>query len=170
MVVKKLGLYDNPMVMIVLGATSMSNIIITRTFFQTNIPDELREAAELDGCSNTRFFFQIVLPLSGAIVAVMTLFFAVAHWNSYFVAMIYLRNDAYQPLQVVMREIFMRSQFTAQMLQQGGDAAGNLQEMLRTSEQIKYALIVVASLPVMALYPFVQKYFVKGVTMGSVKG
>lgn len=84
--------------------------------------------------------------------------------------MIYLRNDAYQPLQVVMREIFMRSQFTAQMLQQGGDAAGNLQEMLRTSEQIKYALIVVASLPVMALYPFVQKYFVKGVTMGSVKG
>ena len=156
--------------MVVLGATSMSNIIITRTFFQTNIPTDLWEAAELDGCSNTRFFFRIVLPLSGSIIAVMTLFFAVTHWNSYFVAMIYLRNDEWQPLQIVMREILMQSQFTAEMLQQGGDTAGNLQQMLRTSEQIKYALIVVASLPVMALYPFVQKHFVKGVTMGSVKG
>ena len=170
MVVKKLGLYNNPLVMVVLGATSMSNIIITRTFFQTNIPTDLWEAAELDGCSNTRFFFRIVLPLSGSIIAVMTLFFAVTHWNSYFVAMIYLRNDEWQPLQIVMREILMQSQFTAEMLQQGGDTAGNLQQMLRTSEQIKYALIVVASLPVMALYPFVQKHFVKGVTMGSVKG
>lgn len=170
MVVKKLGLYNNPLVMVVLGATSMTNIIITRTFFETNIPGELREAADIDGCSNTKFFFKVVLPLSTSIIAVMTLFFAVIHWNGYFTALIYLRDDAYQPLQIVMREILMKSQFTAEMLQQGGDTAGLLQEELRTAEQIKYALIVVASIPVMALYPFVQKHFVKGVTVGAVKG
>ena len=91
--VKSLGLYNNPLVMVILGATSMTNIIISRTFFQTNIPDELREAAEIDGCSNTRFFFSIVLPLSTAIIAVMALFFAVTHWNGYFTAMIYIRDN-----------------------------------------------------------------------------
>lgn len=90
--VKSLGLYNNPWVMVILGATSMTNIIISRTFFETNIPNELREAAEIDGCSNTRFFFSIVLPLSTAIIAVMALFFAVTHWNGYFTAMIYVRD------------------------------------------------------------------------------
>ena len=170
MVVKKLGLYNNPWVMVVLGATSMTNIIVTRTFFETNLPDELREAAEIDGCSNTRFFFRIALPLSVSIIAVMTLFFAVVHWNGYFNALIYLRNDEWQPLQVIMRDILMRSQFNAEMLQQGGDTAGMLLQELRTAEQIKYALIVVASVPVMVIYPLVQKHFVKGVTVGSVKG
>ncbi len=170
MVVKRLGLYNNPWVMVVLGATSMTNIIITRTFFETNLPDELREAAEIDGCSNTRFFFRIALPLSGSIIAVMTLFFAVVHWNGYFNALIYLRDDEWQPLQVIMRDILMRSQFNAEMLQQGGDTAGMLLQELRTAEQIKYALIVVASVPVMVIYPLVQKHFVKGVTVGSVKG
>jgi len=156
--------------MVILGATSMTNIIISRSFFETNIPNELREAAEIDGCTNTRFFFRIVLPLSTAIIAVMTLFFAVTHWNGYFNALIYLRDEQWKPLQIVMRDILMRSQFTAQMLQQGGDTAGQLQEELRVAEQIKYALIVVASLPVMAIYPLVQKHFVKGVTVGAVKG
>ena len=170
MTVKNLGLYNNPWVMVILGATSMTNIIISRSFFETNIPNELREAAEIDGCTNTRFFFRIVLPLSTAIIAVMTLFFAVTHWNGYFNALIYLRDEQWKPLQIVMRDILMRSQFTAQMLQQGGDTAGQLQEELRVAEQIKYALIVVASLPVMAIYPLVQKHFVKGVTVGAVKG
>lgn len=170
MTVKNLGLYNNPWVMVILGATSMTNIIISRSFFETNIPNELREAAEIDGCTNTRFFFRIVLPLSTAIIAVMTLFFAVTHWNGYFNALIYLRDEQWNPLQIVMRDILMRSQFTAQMLQQGGDTAGQLQEELRVAEQIKYALIVVASLPVMAIYPLVQKHFVKGVTVGAVKG
>ena len=92
------------------------------------------------------------------------------HWNGYFNALIYLRDEQWKPLQIVMRDILMRSQFTAQMLQQGGDTAGQLQEELRVAEQIKYALIVVASLPVMAIYPLVQKHFVKGVTVGAVKG
>ena len=170
MTVKNLGLYNNPWVMVILGATSMTNIIISRSFFETNIPNELREAAEIDGCTKTRFFFRIVLPLSTAIIAVMTLFFAVTHWNGYFNALIDLRDEQWKPLQIVMRDILMRSQFTAQMLQQGGDTAGQLQEELRVAEQIKYALIVVASLPVMAIYPLVQKHFVKGVTVGAVKG
>ncbi len=168
--VKNLGLYNNPLVMVVLGATSMTNIIISRTFFQTNIPDELREAAEIDGCSNSRFFFRIVLPLSTAIIAVMALFFAVTHWNGYFTAMIYIRDEAWKPLQIIMRDILMESEFNAEMLQQGGDTAGMLQQELRTAEQIKYALIVVSSIPVMMIYPFVQKHFVKGVTVGAVKG
>ena len=168
--VKSLGLYNNPLVMVILGATSMTNIIISRTFFQTNIPNELREAAEIDGCSNTRFFFRIVLPLSTAIIAVMALFFAVNHWNGYFTAMIYIRDEEWKPLQIIMRDILMESEFNAQMLQQGGDTAGMLQQELRTAEQIKYALIVVSSIPVMMIYPFVQKHFVKGVTVGAVKG
>ena len=168
--VKSLGLYNNPLVMVILGATSMTNIIISRTFFQTNIPDELREAAEIDGCSNTRFFFSIVLPLSTAIIAVMALFFAVTHWNGYFTAMIYIREEEWKPLQIIMRDILMESEFNAQMLQQGGDTAGMLQQELRTAEQIKYALIVVSSIPGMMIYPFVQKHFVKGVTVGAVKG
>ena len=168
--VKSLGLYTNPWVMVILGATSMTNIIISRTFFETNIPNELREAAEIDGCSNTRFFFSIVLPRSTAIIAVMALFFAVTHWNGYFTAMIYVRDKDWQPLQIVMREILMRSEFNAQMLQQGGDTGVLAAQEQRIAEQIKYALIVVASVPVMCIYPFVQKHFVKGVTVGAVKG
>ena len=168
--VKSLGLYNNPWVMVILGATSMTNIIISRSFFETNIPNELREAAEIDGCSNTRFFFSIVLPLSTAIIAVMALFFAVTHWNGYFTAMIYVRDKDWQPLQIVMREILMRSEFNAQMLQQGGDTGVLAAQEQRIAEQIKYALIVVASVPVMCIYPFVQKHFVKGVTVGAVKG
>lgn len=168
--VKSLGLYNNPWVMVILGATSMTNIIITRTFFQTNIPDELQEAARIDGCGNFRMFCQIVLPISTAIIAVMALFFAVTHWNGYFTAMIYIRDEEWKPLQIIMREILLQSQFNAEMLQQGGDTAGMVQEELRAAEQIRYALIVVASVPVMLLYPFIQKYFVKGVTVGAVKG
>ena len=111
-----------------------------------------------------------MLPISSAIVAVMALFFAVTHWNGYFTAMIYIRNEEWKPLQIVMREVLLQSQFNAEMLQQGGDTLGMLQEELRAAEQIRYALIVVASIPVMLLYPFIQKYFVKGVTVGAVKG
>ncbi len=168
--VKNMGLYNNPLVMVILGATSMTNIIIARTFFQTNIPDELHEAAQIDGCGNLRLFCQIVLPISTAIIAVMALFFAVNHWNGYFTALIYIRDERWKPLQIVMREVLLRSQFNAELLQQGGDTAGMLQEELRAAEQIRYALIVVASVPVMILYPFIQKYFVKGVTLGAIKG
>lgn len=168
--VKAVGLYDNPLVMIILGATSMTNLIISRSFFENSIPQELQEAGQIDGCSNTRLFLQIVLPLSKSIIAVMTLFFAITHWNGYFTAMIYLSKQEHQPLQIVLREVLMKSQFNANMLQQGGDTAGDIMQVVRASEQIKYALVVVASVPVLLLYPFIQRHFVKGVTVGAVKG
>lgn len=167
-----LHLYNNPLLMFILGATSTTNIIICRTFFQTNIPGELRDAAEIDGCSNTRYFFKIVLPLSGALIAVMALLFGVAHWNSYFTAMIYIRDDAWKPLQLIMREILIQSQMDVELLLAGGGAADaeSLLATLHQADLIKYSLIVVASAPVLIAYPFVQKHFVKGITIGALKG
>ncbi|MFQ8833347.1 MAG: carbohydrate ABC transporter permease [Ruthenibacterium lactatiformans] len=147
----------------------MTNIIISRTFFETNIPNELRRLPR-STVVPIRASFQHRAALSTAIIAVMALFFAVTHWNGYFTAMIYVRDKDWQPLQIVMREILMRSEFNAQMLQQGGDTGVLAAQEQRIAEQIKYALIVVASVPVMCIYPFVQKHFVKGVTVGAVKG
>lgn len=169
LIVKAVGLYNSPLAMIILGATSMTNIIISRTFFKSTIPTEMQEAAQIDGCGNVRLFFQIVLPLSSAIIAVMALFFAVGHWNSYFNAMIYIRKDAYKPLQVILRQILLESQYNAEMVLQGLEG-GALRDELKIAEQLNYALIVVSSLPVIIMYPFIQRYFVKGVTVGAVKG
>lgn len=170
MTVNNLGLRNTPWVMIILGATSMTNIILSRTFFYSNIPDEITEAAQIDGCSNFRLFLQVILPLSKPIIAVMALFFAVTHWNGYFTAMIYLSDKNLQPLQIILREILVQSEFNAQMLLVGSNDATALASELKVAEQIKYALVVVATLPVMCIYPFVQKHFVKGVMIGAVKG
>ena len=170
MTINNLGLRNTPWVMIIIGATSMTNIILSRTFFYSNIPDEITEAAQIDGCSNFRLFLQVILPLSKPIIAVMALFFAVNHWNGYFVAMIYLTDKNLQPLQIVLREILVQSEFNAQMLLIGSNDATALASELKVAEQIKYALVVVSTLPVMCIYPFVQKHFVKGVMIGAVKG
>jgi putative aldouronate transport system permease protein len=152
--------------MVIPNAVSAFNIIITRTFFQSTIPSELLEAAVIDGCSNTRFFTRIVLPLSMPIVAVMVLFSAVGHWNSYFQALIYLKDDELYPLQIVLRNILISNDVSGNMI----DDLANLSEQQRIGELMKYGIIMVASLPVLILYPFVQKYFVKGVMIGSIKG
>lgn len=158
-------------VMILPGATTMNNIIITRTFFMNTIPDSMREAAEIDGCSTFRMFFSIVLPLSGAIIAVMALYFGVTHWNSYFNAMIYLEEyGPLVPLQIVLRQILVKSEYDAQMLLVGGTTAEELGNSLKNAELVKYALIIISSIPVLIFYPFIQKYFVKGVMVGAVKG
>ncbi len=158
-------------VMLLPGATTMTNIIITRTFFQSTIPESMREAAEIDGCSNFRMFFSIVLPLSAAIIAVMSLYFGVAHWNSYFNAMIYLKDPGpLVPLQLVLRKILVMNQYAAEMLLISGTASEELQKQLALSEQIKYALVIVSTIPILAIYPFIQKHFVKGVMIGAVKG
>jgi putative aldouronate transport system permease protein len=170
LVVQKLNLIDNPLVLIILGAGNMSNLIICRTFFVSNVPKELKEAAEIDGCGNFRLFVSIVLPLSTAIIAVMTLFFAVSHWNSYFNALIYIQDKNLKPLQIVLREILVKSEFNAQQILIGAMDGEELTNQIKLAEQIKYALIVVASIPVMLLYPFAQKYFVKGVMIGAIKG
>ncbi len=166
LLVKSLGMVDTIWAMVVPNAVSAFHLIITRTFFQSTIPKELLEAAVVDGCSNTRFFLRIVLPLSLPIVAVITLFSAVGHWNSYFQALIYLNDDALHPLQIVLRNILISSQMSENMVD---DLVSSSQQQ-RVAEVMKYGVIVVASLPVLVLYPFVQKYFVKGVMIGSLKG
>ena len=141
-------------------------MIVARTFIQTNIPDELLEASKIDGCSDFKFFFQIVLPLSKAIIAVLALWYAVGHWNSYFSAFLYLTDKNLYPLQIFLKEILVQNEIEAGMLANNMEAAAtyNLKLLL------KYAIIVVSTVPLFAFYPFVQKYFVKGVMIGSVKG
>jgi len=153
-------------VMILPNAVSAYHVIITRTFFQGNVPLELLEASKMDGCSNTRFFLQIVLPISLPIVAVMVLFSAVGHWNSYFQALIYLKDDELQPLQIILRKILISNEASEQMM----DGLVNQAELVKMAETMKYGVIIVSSLPVLILYPFLQKYFVKGVMIGSLKG
>lgn len=148
------------------GAISVYNMIVARTFIQSNIPAELSEAASIDGCSDFRYFFEILLPLSKAILAVLALFYAVGHWNSYFNAMIYLRDPSLFPLQIVLREILILNQIDPSMMLDPSQ-----QERLEgMADLLKYSLIVVATVPIMCVYPFVQKYFIKGVMIGSLKG
>ena len=150
------------------GLISVYNVIVMRTFFQTTIPDELLEAAQIDGCSNWAFLIRVVLPVSKAILAVMVLLYAVGHWNTYFNAMLYLSNKKMYPLQIFLRDILISTDIDMSNM-----TGSNVQEMLRRKEMqiiMKYALIVVSSVPILIAYPFVQKYLVKGVMIGSVKG
>lgn len=167
LLVKSLHLYDTRAVLVILGAFSTYNCIICRTFFAA-LPHELEEAAAIDGCSTVRTFIQIVLPLSQALLGVMVLYFAVGHWNSYFNAMIYVNNEKYKPLQLILRRILILEQASSNMMEGGGDEYAA--EQFKLKELIKYAVIVVSSLPVLVLYPFLQKYFAQGVMIGSIKG
>ena len=167
LLVKSLHLYDTRAVLVILGAFSTYNCIICRTFFAA-LPHELEEAAAIDGCSTVRMFIQIVLPLSQALLGVMVLYFAVGHWNSYFNAMIYVNNEKYKPLQLILRRILILEQASSNMMEGGGDEYAA--EQFKLKELIKYAVIVVSSLPVLVLYPFLQKYFAQGVMIGSIKG
>ena len=166
LLVKNLGLRDTRWAMILPNAIGVWNVIVARTFLQNSIGDELYDAAQIDGCNDLRFLFQMVFPLSGSIVAVMTLFYAVWIWNSYFDALIYLDSQRLFPLQIVLRNILIMNQVDISMM-------NDIEALARKqglAEIIKYALIVVASIPLLMIYPFVQKYFVKGVMVGSVKG
>jgi multiple sugar transport system permease protein/putative aldouronate transport system permease protein len=165
MLINSLGWINHRIVMIVPVAMTVYNVIITRTFFQSTIPDELLEAARIDGCSDIRFLLSVVIPISKAIIAVIALFYAVSHWNSFFNAFMYLNDKNLYPLQLVLRQILLANDISSGMTNLDAQAA---KEGL--SELLKYALIVVASVPVLCMYPFIQKYFVKGVMIGSVKG
>mgnify|MGYP000844819640 CR=1 FL=1 len=164
MLVKDLGMVDTMWALIIPNAIATYNLIVMRTYFQTTIPWELQEAAHMDGCSNWRLLRSIILPLSKPILAVMVLFYAVGHWNSYFNALIYIRKEALYPLQLVLREILLISQSDAV------DANVGLEDKVLLAESVKYAVIIVASLPVWVMYPLVQRHFVKGVMIGSIKG
>jgi multiple sugar transport system permease protein/putative aldouronate transport system permease protein len=163
---KNLGLLNTRLVMIIPGLISVYNMIVARTFIQSSIPNDLLEAVQIDGCSNTRYFFQIVLPLSKAVIAVMVLFYGVDNWNSYFPALLYLTNRSLYPLQLFLRQILIMNTVSANDF-----TDPDLYEKMRgTVEVLKYAVIVVGSLPVIVLYPFIQKYFAQGVMIGSIKG
>lgn len=157
-----LGLYNNIWAIVLPSAINVWNLVIMRTYFQTSIPLEVQEAAFIDGCSNVGTLKRIILPLSKPIIAVMVMYYGVAHWNAYFNALIYIKDRELLPLQMVIRNILIVSIA-------GGEGESLLDQLL-LSEGIKYAVIVVSSLPMLMLYPFIQKYFVKGVTMGAVKG
>ncbi|WP_155830009.1 carbohydrate ABC transporter permease [Butyrivibrio sp. AC2005] len=165
LVVKQFGLLDNFLVMIVPFAVSTYNIIVARTFFQNSLPESLWEAAQIDGCSTMRYFVQFAVPLSKAVIAVVGLWTAVGLWNSWFNALIYLQNENLIPLQLLLRRILISNESLL------GAATGTMaQELRQLSDMMKYASIVVSTLPIMALYPFLQKYFNQGVMIGAVKG
>ena len=166
--VNNMGLYNTRWVLVILGMVSVYNLIIARTFFETTIPDELLEAAKLDGCSDLRFFGSVVLPLSTAVIAVLVVYYGVGRWNQYFNALIFVSKQDYYPLQIVLREILIQSRQT-----EAAVTEGQIQELIeknKYAELIKYGVIVVSSFPVLVLYPFAQKFFVKGVMLGAVKG
>ena len=167
LLIKSLKLYNTRWVLLIIGAFSTYNCIICRSFF-SGLPKELEEAAFIDGSSYFRTFMTVILPLSKALLGVMVLYFAVGHWNSYFNAMIYTYDNEIQPLQLFLRRILILQQSSADMMASGGDDLAAEQQYI--AALIKYAVIVVSSLPLMIIYPFLQKYFEKGVMIGSVKG
>jgi putative aldouronate transport system permease protein len=166
LLVKSLGLINTFWAMILPNAVAFYYIVTTRTYFQTSIPEELWESASLEGCSNVRFLRSIVIPLSAPIIAVMTLFYSVGHWNSYFNGLIYLTQKNRFPLQLILREILILGQMQDTIITDVLEAA----TLQRISESIKYGVIIVASLPVLMLYPLVQRHFVKGIMIGALKG
>lgn len=166
LVVLNLGLVNTFWAMIIPSALSVWNVIITRTFFEQTLSGEILDASQIDGCTDFGFFLHIALPLSGAIIAVNALFYAVGKWNSYFEAFILLRNADLMPLQIILRRILVLNEKSMTDVASAGSEA----ELAKLRDLIKYALIVVSSLPVMCIYPFVQKYFVRGLMIGAVKG
>jgi multiple sugar transport system permease protein/putative aldouronate transport system permease protein len=166
LVIKELGIINTRWAMLLPGAIGVWNVIIARTYYQSNISDELLEVSFLDGCDNFRFLWKIVLPLSKPITAVMVLFYAVGHWNAYFNAFIYLSNRSLFPLQLYLREILVMNEISSNMTYDAQLMAARQ----GLADLLKYSLIIVASLPIWCMYPFIQKYFVKGIMVGAIKG
>lgn len=165
LLIDNLGMNNTMWALVLPGAVSVYNLIVTRSYMASNISGELEEAAQLDGCSDFNMFFKIVIPLSKPIIGVILLMYAVGHWNAYFNALIYIRDQGLYPLQIILRDLLIQTEQAASM---GGDAS--VMELQRISEMLKYAVIIVSSLPVLCIYPFIQKYFEKGMMIGSLKG
>ena len=171
--VRDLGLYNTRAIMILMNLVSVWNLMVARTYIQTSIPNELYEAAVMDGANHLTYFFRCVLPLSGTIVAVLSVYYGVARWNDYFTGLVMLRDRKLYPLQLVLREILASLTSTGSsdtFFAAYADNLGGLQEALRKAEVAKYCCIVVSTVPAVLLYVFMQKYFVKGVMIGSLKG
>ncbi|MCO7150359.1 carbohydrate ABC transporter permease [Vagococcus lutrae] len=172
LLIKNLGMIDTIWALVIPNAASVYNIVVTRTFFQSSIPREMEEAAIVDGCSDFKMFIKIILPLSMPIIAVMGLFYGIGHWNSYFNALIYISNKSMYPLQMVLREILVLQDLSSNST--ATNVSASTAEMLYSKQQlvqvIKYGVMIVSTLPVIVVYPFLQRYFVKGVMIGSLKG
>lgn len=169
LLINNLGMLNTIWAVIIPGLIGAWNIFVTRTFFSQSIPDQLIESATIDGATEFQIFIKIVLPLSLPIIAVMALFKAVGMWNEYFSALIYLRDSNLFPLQLILREILVLNQFSAEAMQISGQEAMSMVEMVNNAELVKYAAMIVSSVPLLIAYPFVQKYFVTGTLIGSVK-
>ena len=167
LLIQSLHLYNTMWALTLPGAVSVYNLIVARTFFELNIPNELYEASTVDGCDYFKYFFKVVLPISKPVIAVMLLIYAVGHWNSYFSALIYIKDNWKMPLQVVLREILIQSTSVTNLSSASMD---RLEDQRQLAELIKYGVIIVSSLPVLIMYPFVQKHFIKGMMLGAVKG
>lgn len=165
LIINAVGIYDTIWAMVLPTAVSVYNLIVCRSFFESNIPDELYDASKIDGSNDFDFFFRIVIPLSSTIMAVMLLFYATAIWNSFMNALMFMGTQDKMPLQVILRNLVLSNQTTA-LTSSGTEVA----QRMKMAEQLKYAIIVVSALPLLVVYPFVQKYFAKGVLMGAVKG
>lgn len=167
LLIRNLHMMNTIWAMVIPGAISVYNMIIARTFFQ-NIPSDIEEAARIDGCSDIRYFFEILLPLSKTVIAVLGLYYAVGHWNDYFTAFLYLSDNSKMPLQITLRAILIKNTFTETMTTTINEEALLNNQALQ--DLLKYSLIIVASVPVLVVYPFVKKFFLKGVMLGAVKG
>ncbi len=166
LLVRGLGMYNTIWALIIPNSVNVINIILARTFITSSISNEIKQAAEIDGCSNFNYFIRILLPLSKPLIAILLLYDIVGQWNSYFDAMIYLDNKLMYPLQLVLRNILVQNDAPPGMI---GDIQ-SINELKRIAELIKYSVIIIASAPLIILYPFLQKYFEKGVMLGSIKG
>ncbi|MCL1990735.1 MAG: carbohydrate ABC transporter permease [Defluviitaleaceae bacterium] len=166
--IQNLGMRDTIWAIILPGATAVWHILVTRAFFASNIPREMEEAAIMDGCNDFVMFIKIILPLSMPIIAVMALFFGVANWNSWFPALIFLRDRSMWPLQMILRELLVQQNMHS--MPEGADAAIAAHRRQQLAQVIRYGVMVVSTVPIIMVYPFLQKYFVKGVLIGSVKG
>jgi putative aldouronate transport system permease protein len=168
MVVRSLHLVNTPLILIIMGAVSVYNLIITRTFFQNSIPYEFYEAAVIEGCSHFRYFGLIAAPLSKAVISVILLYYAVGHWNQYFNALLYTSSQDLVPLQLVLRSILIMNEAFQSGIGEGAGGYGG--DYIQYVDQIKFAVIIVSTLPILCIYPFLQKYFSKGVMIGGIKG
>lgn len=170
LIVKNLGMINTVWALIIPNAASVYNIVVTRTFFQSTIPRELEEAATIDGCNDIKMFIKVILPLSLPIIAVMALFYGVGHWNGYFSALIYLSDRALYPLQMVLREILVLQDMASNSVGMNSSMAEFAYSKQQLVQVIQYGVMIVSTLPIIVVYPFLQKYFVKGMMVGSVKG
>lgn len=165
MTISSLGLISTRTILITIVAVNTYNLIIARTFIESSIPNDLYEAAVIDGCSHFKYFFKVVMPLSKAVVAVLVLYYAVFHWNDFFNALMFNSNNKFEPLQIVLRRILLLNEAFAS----GSGAVGGGYAQ-SSADQVKYAVIIVSTMPILCVYPFIQKYFEKGVMIGAVKG